>query len=69
MKDLTYNGFIGSVNFSEVDNIFYGKIEGVTDLITFEGESVSELSEAFYYMVDEHLKDFPADNIGQEKWQ
>ena len=67
MKDITYNGFTGSVHFSEADNIFYGKIEGVIDLITFEGESVNELTDAFHYMVDEHLKDCEAENIGLGK--
>jgi predicted HicB family RNase H-like nuclease len=48
MKDvLNYKGFIGSVHFSADDNIFYGKIEGITDLVTFESETVKELTEAF----------------------
>jgi predicted HicB family RNase H-like nuclease len=49
MKDvLNYKGFIGSVHFSADDGIFYGKIEGITDLITFEGESVKNLIESFH---------------------
>jgi len=68
MKDvLNYRGFIGSVHFSADDQIFYGKIEGVTDLVTFEGETVKELTEAFHYMVDEHIKDCEAENIAPEK--
>ncbi|MDR2065148.1 MAG: type II toxin-antitoxin system HicB family antitoxin [Prevotellaceae bacterium] len=64
---LTYKGFIGSVNFSADDNVFFGKIEGINDLITFEGESVDELKQAFYYMVDEHIKDCKCDKIPVEK--
>jgi predicted HicB family RNase H-like nuclease len=68
MKDvLNYRGFIGSVHFSADDSIFYGKIEGITDLVTFEGETVKELTEAFHYMVDEHIKDCEAANIAPEK--
>ena len=68
MKDvLNYRGFIGSVHFSADDSIFYGKIEGITDLITFEGETVKELTEAFHYMVDEHIKDCEAENMTPEK--
>ena len=38
MKDiLNYHGFIGSVHFSADDSIFYGKIEGISDLITQHG--------------------------------
>ena len=29
MNTLKYKGFIGSVDFSEEDNIFFGKIEGI----------------------------------------
>ncbi len=62
MKDiLSHRGFVGSVQFSANDNIFYGKIEGVTDLIAFEGETVKELTDAFHYMVDEHIKDSKAE--------
>lgn len=54
---LSYKGFIGSVNFSAKDRAFYGKIEGIDDLVTFEGTTVDELEEAFQYMVEEHIKD------------
>lgn len=68
MKDvLNYKGFIGSVHFSADDSIFYGKVEGITDLVTFEGETVKELTEAFHVMVDEHIKDCEAENIAPEK--
>lgn len=55
MNTLTYKGYIGSVNFSEKDNVFFGKIEGVNGLINFEGESVQELTAAFRNAVDDYL--------------
>lgn len=64
---LTYRGYIGSVQFSADDNVFFGKLEGINDLITFEGETVNELKEAFCYMIDEHIKDCEAENIPVEK--
>ncbi len=68
MKDvLNYKGFIGSVHFSADDNVFYGKIEGINDLLTFEGETVKELTDAFHYIVDEHIKDCEMDDISPEK--
>lgn len=58
MKDvLTYKGFIGSVHFSADDRVFFGKIEGIYDLVTFEGTSVEELEKAFQSMVEEHIND------------
>ncbi len=58
MKDvLKYKGFIGSVHYAADDRVFYGKVEGINDLISFEGSSVDDLEEGFKYMVDEHIKD------------
>jgi len=64
---LTYKGFVGSVHFSADDNVFFGKVEGINDLITFEGETVQELKNAFSYIVDEHIKDCAVENIPIEK--
>ena len=44
---LVFEDFIGSVHFSSSDDIFYGKLEGIPDLVTFEGSSVEELKKAF----------------------
>lgn len=55
MNTLTYKGYIGSVNFSDKDNLFFGKIEGINGLVNFEGESVSELRKAFQEAVDDYL--------------
>jgi predicted HicB family RNase H-like nuclease len=68
MKDfLEYKGFIGSVHFLADDKVFYGKIEGINGLITFEGSTVDELETGFQYMVDEHIKDCEAENVPIEK--
>ena len=43
MKDsIAYRGFLGAVQFSADDSAIFGKIEGVSDLVTFEGRSVEE---------------------------
>lgn len=56
MKDvLTYREFIGSVHFSAADKVFHGKIEGIGDLVTFEGRSVAELTKAFHDAVNDYL--------------
>jgi len=64
---LTYKGFTGSVHFSAEDDVFFGKVEGVNDLITFEGDSVKELKNAFQYVIDEHIRDCEKENIPVEK--
>ena len=53
---LEYKDFIGSVNYSDEDECFYGKIEGINDLVTFEGVSVKELKKAFKDAVEDYLE-------------
>ena len=52
---MQYKKFIGSVNFSGTDECFFGKIEGINDLVTFEGNSVKDLKKAFHESVDDYL--------------
>lgn len=52
---LKYNDFIGSVHFSADDEVFFGKIEGINDLVTFEGKTVTKLKKAFKEAVDDYL--------------
>ncbi len=57
MKDiLKHKDFIGSVHFSTDDNVFFGKLVGIDDLITFEGKSVEELKKSFKDAVDDYLE-------------
>jgi predicted HicB family RNase H-like nuclease len=56
MKDvLQYKDFIGSVHFSAEDDLFFGKIEGINDLVTFEGSNVNEIKNAFQEAVDDYI--------------
>jgi predicted HicB family RNase H-like nuclease len=64
---LTYKEFIGTVSFSAEDRIFYGKIEGIDDLVTFEGSTVEELDSAFRYMVNQHIADCEKEGKPAEK--
>lgn len=52
---LSYKGYIGSVHFSSEDKMFWGKLEHIHDLITFESENSHELSAAFEKAVDDYL--------------
>ena len=57
MKDvLVYKDFLGSVHFSADDEVFFGKIEGIEDLISFEGKSVKEIKKAFEEAVDDYIE-------------
>jgi len=57
MKDvLTYKDFIGSVHFSSDDEVFFGKIEGINDLVTFEGRTVDGIQESFKEAVEDYIE-------------
>ena len=62
MNTMTYKGYLGSVSYSEKDQVFFGKIEGINGLVNFEGESVKELTEAFHEAVDDYLAEVKSIN-------
>ena len=42
--NMVYKKFIGSADFSSVDQVFYGKIENISDLVSFEANSKDKIS-------------------------
>lgn len=56
MNTLSYKDYIGSVSFSAEDEVFYGKIEHINDLITFESDNAHDLKKAFEEAVDDYLE-------------
>ena len=56
MRDsLSYKGYVGSVHFHADDEVFYGKIVGVDDLVTFEGTTVADLATSFREAVEDYV--------------
>ena len=53
---MKYKDYIGSVEFSEEDQLFYGKVLGIHSLISYEGESAKELIQDFHEAVDDYLE-------------
>lgn len=58
---IEYKGYLGSVEFSEEDGLFYGKVMGIGSLISYEGETAKELLEDFHGAVDDYLEACAAD--------
>lgn len=52
---IEYKGYVGSVEFSEDDGIFFGKVMGIRSLISYEGENAKELLEDFHNAIDDYL--------------
>lgn len=53
---IQYNGYVGSVDFSEEDGIFYGKVVGIRSLVSYEGMTTEELLNDFHRAVDDYLE-------------
>ena len=57
MKTKEYKGFTGEYRFEEEDNIYFGKISNITDLVTFEAQYDGvEAQKAFEEAVDDYLE-------------
>lgn len=52
---MEYKGYVGSVEFSEKDALFYGKLQGIQSLISYEGRDAAELVADFHTAVDDYL--------------
>lgn len=53
---LEYKGYIGSIEFSETDTVFFGKVQGIRSLISYEGEDAKKLVADFHNAVDDYLE-------------
>ena len=57
MKNMIeYKGYVGSVEFSQDDELFYGKVQGIRSLVSYEGSNATELMEDFHAAVDDYLE-------------
>ena len=55
-NSLSYKGFSARVEFDADDNIFFGRVLGVEDIIGFHGETVKELTEDFHNAINHYLE-------------
>ncbi|MCI0528069.1 MAG: type II toxin-antitoxin system HicB family antitoxin [Nitrospira sp.] len=57
MSDLLeYKGYYGSVQYSREDRVFFGRVEFIKSLISYEGTDVESLEKAFKEAVDDYLE-------------
>lgn len=54
-KTMEYKGYVGSIEFSEADGLFYGQGQGIRSLISYEGTNMDELASDFHNAVDEYM--------------
>jgi predicted HicB family RNase H-like nuclease len=53
---MEYKGYIGRVEFDDEAAIFHGEVINLRDVITFQGESVQELRQAFQESIEDYLE-------------
>jgi len=53
---MEYKGYFAKVEFDDEANIFHGEVINLRDVVTFEGETVDELRQAFKDSVDDYLE-------------
>ena len=53
---MKYKGYTGIVELDEESGTLFGRVIGLRDVITFQGESVAEIVQAFHDSVDDYLE-------------
>ena len=67
-----HKGYFGTVQYSEEDDLLYGKVAGIKDLIIYDGNSLPELKQEFIESVEHYLEvcaanNFEPDNTSMDK--
>ena len=52
---MEYKGYLSHVEFDDEANIFHGEVINIRDVITFQGQTVDELRQAFEDSVEDYL--------------
>lgn len=64
---MSYKGYRGTVEYSEKDNVLFGKVLGINGLISYEGTDVSSLRADFEEALDAYLEACAEKNIEPQK--
>lgn len=69
MNKFEYKGYYTIVGYSAEDCVLYGKIEGISDLVSYESESldVKEVEARFHEAVDDYLLFCKEENVEPDK--
>ena len=52
---MMYKEYIGHIVYSEEDDCFIGDLVGIRDIVSFHGDTLEEIREAFEESVDDYL--------------
>lgn len=61
---LEYKGYIATIEYSPEDKVFFGKVEMIDDLVTFESENAKEIESVFQERVEDYIA--TCEQLGRE---
>lgn len=61
---LEHKGYVGSIQFSVCDKVYFGKIQAIRDLVSYEAANVVELERSFIDAVEDFL--LTCEELGKE---
>ncbi len=67
MKYLDYKGYTGSIEYSQDDDLLYGRVLGIKSLISYEGSTGKELYADFKSAIDEYIATCEEEGLKAEK--
>lgn len=53
---MTYKGYTARIQYCDEDAIFFGRLEHINDIISFEGNSVENLKKEFKLSVNDYIE-------------
>ncbi|KQV43560.1 MULTISPECIES: type II toxin-antitoxin system HicB family antitoxin [unclassified Rhizobium] len=56
MNVMTYNGYSARIEYDAEDEIFFGRLAGISDGVTFHADTVVDLKSAFQEAVDDYIE-------------
>ena len=54
---MKYKGHEATVEFDEIDGLFFGNVINTRDVLSFDGKTVDELKQSFKAVINEYLED------------
>ena len=56
MNVMSYKGYTARVEFDAEDEIFFGHLAGINDIVGFHSDTVADLKAAFHEAVDDYVE-------------
>ena len=67
MNTMSHKSYTARVDYDERDNLFVGRILGIRSIISFHGETVSELRAEFEHAINDYLAECEEEGLQPEK--